>query len=141
MPERQFTLDASVAAKWFNSESLIEEALRVRNAFAQGKIGLLAPAHMPYEVGNAIWKNKLLTRQDAAAAIKNLIDFQINLIDLTPKIAGEAMTLARESGVTFYDAAYITVADQFDAQLVSADERILAVSKGKRSMHLKDFQI
>lgn len=142
MHERQFTLDASVAAKWFNWESFTEEALSVRDAFAKGKIGLLAPDHMPYEVGNAIWKNKLLNQQDAIAAIRALTDFQIELIDLTPKIAEQAMALARESGVTFYDATYVVVADHFNAQLISADERMLAAfKKERRAMHLKDFQI
>lgn len=140
MHERRFTLDASVAAKWFNYESLTEEALRVRDAFAKGKIGLLAPDHMPYEVGNAIWKNKSLSQIDAIAAIKILTDFEIELIRLTPQIAEQAMRLAREFGVTFYDAAYIIVADHFNAPLISADERILVISKGKKSMHLKDFK-
>jgi hypothetical protein len=31
MPERRFTLDASVAAKWFNNKDLIDRAPRVRD--------------------------------------------------------------------------------------------------------------
>src|ERR1051325_8180029 len=114
MPKR-FTLDASVAAKWFNNEDLTDEALQIRDAFVHGKINLLAPEQLIYEVGNSIWKNKALTAEEAAKAVENLIDLQIELIHLNPRLAASAMKTARESRITFYDAAYIALADRYDA--------------------------
>jgi predicted nucleic acid-binding protein len=135
----RYTLDASVAAKWFNNELLTDRAIQVRDAFVQGKIGLLAPEHLLYEVGNAIWKNRALVPEDAVTAIKNLIDLEIELVRLTPETAASAMKVARESSITFYDAAYVMLADDFDAALISVDTTIL--SKSKKSIHLKDFKL
>lgn len=139
MPER-FSLDASVAAKWFNNEELTGEALQVRDAFVHGKIELLAPEQLIYEVGNSIWKNKALTAEDAAKAVGNLIDLQIELIQINPKLAASAMKTAREFHIAFYDAAYITLANYYNAPLISTDAEILAKS-GKNSVHLKDLQM
>ena len=135
----RYTLDASVAAKWFNNEDLTDKALQVRNAFVEGKIGLLAPEHLLYEVGNSIWKNKALATEDAVTAIKSLADFEIELIHLSQEMSGNAMNIARDFSITFYDAAYVLLADHFDAPLISADQTVL--SKTKNSIHLKDFQL
>ena len=67
MPDR-FTLDASVAAKWFNNEDLTNKAVQVRDAFIEGMIELLAPEHLVYEVANAIWKNKALAEAREASS-------------------------------------------------------------------------
>lgn len=136
MPDR-YTLDASVAAKWFNKESLTDKAVQVRDAFVEGSIELVAPEHMVYEVGNSIWKNKTLVPADAAAAIRDLLDLELELVRLTPELATSAMKVARDYSITFYDAAYVVVADRLNAPLISADS--LMISKSKEGIHLKDF--
>ena len=135
----RYTLDASVAAKWFNNENLTDKAIRVREAFVKGEIGLVAPEHILYDVGNSIWKNKALTPEDAIVAIRSLTELEIDLVRLTPQMAENAMKIARESSITFYDAAYVTLANHLDASLISADQEIL--SKSKKSIHLKDFRL
>jgi predicted nucleic acid-binding protein len=137
MPDT-YALDASVAAKWFNNETLTDKAIQVRDAFVQGKIRLVAPEHLLYEVGNAIWKNKALPPQDAITAIKSLADLEIELIHLTPGLAGGAMNIARTYSLTFYDAAYVMLANRFSAPLISADGLILSKIRG---VPLKDFTI
>lgn len=150
-----FILDASVAAKWFNNESLTDKAIEVRDAFVQGKIRLLAPAQLVYEVGNSIWKNKTLTDEDSEKAISHLVDLEIELIQLNQEeMATAAMKIARKYSITFYDAAYVALADRFHATLISADDEIISKiknnEKGERIneeenrpsiLHLKDFQI
>lgn len=136
MPDR-YTLDASVAAKWFNKESLTDKAVQVRDAFVEGSIELVAPEHMVYEVGNSIWKNKTLVPADAAAAIRDLLDLELELVRLTPELATSAMKVPRDYSITFYDAAYVVVADRLNAPLISADS--LMISKSKEGIHLKDF--
>lgn len=139
MPER-FTLDASVAAKWFNNEDLSDKALQIRDTFVRGKIDLMAPEQLVYEVGNSIWKNKVLTVEDAARAVKDLVDLQVELIHMNPELAASTMKMAREFRISFYDAAYITLANYYNAPLISADTEILSKSK-KNAVHLKDFRI
>jgi predicted nucleic acid-binding protein len=150
-PSDKFILDASVAAKWFNNESLTDKAIQVRDAFVEGKISLLAPAQMVYEVGNSIWKNKALIAEivDAMKAVSDLVDLDIELIQLNQEMAMYAIKIAREYSITFYDAAYVALADRYDATLISADNEILSRTKNKERedkkrsfiIHLKDFQI
>lgn len=135
----KYTLDASVAAKWFNNEDLTDKALQVRDAFVEGKIGLLAPEHLLYEVGNSIGKNKALAQEDAVTAIKNLADLEIELVHLSQEMSGNAMNVARDLSITFYDATYVMLANHFDAPLISADQMVL--SKSRKSIHLKDFEL
>lgn len=137
-----FILDASVAAKWFNNEDLTDKAIEVRDAFVRGRIRLLAPTQLAYEVANAIWKNRGLTAEDAKKAIQDLMDIEIEMIALDQKLAVDAMKIARDYSITFYDAAYVALAGRFDADLISADTEILAKSKNNvRSLHLKDFRV
>lgn len=138
MPDT-YTLDASVPAKWFNNENFSEKAVEVRDTFVQGKIRLLAPEQLLYEVGNSIWKNKALSQADAATAVKSLIDLEIELVRLTQELAENAMSIARASSLTFYDAVYVALANHFDAPLISAD--LVILSKSKKSVHLKDFSV
>lgn len=141
-----FILDASVAAKWFNKEDFTEKAIEVRDAFVQGRIRLVAPAQLVYEVGNSIWKNKDLTAEDAISAIQALVDMEIELVPQSAELASSAMRIARESSITFYDATYIALADNSNAVLISADAEILSkkskITRMKEnSMHVKDFHL
>jgi predicted nucleic acid-binding protein len=135
----RYTLDASVAAKWFNNEHLTNVAIQVRDAHVQGRIWLVAPGQLLYEVGNSIWKNKALTPNDAAIAVRSLLDLKLEIVHLTPQIASEAMGQARKNSITFYDAAYIVLANHLDAPLISADSAML--SKSKKGIRLEDFHI
>ena len=52
----KYTIDASIMARWFiPGEEYEEEALKIRNDYAQGKIQLYAPTPIKYEVLNSIW--------------------------------------------------------------------------------------
>jgi predicted nucleic acid-binding protein len=104
----------------------------------------LAPAQLVYEVGNSIMKNKELTEEDAANAIEDLVDMEIELISLSHELSGNAIRIACDSSITFYDATYIALSDHFSATLISADSAMLS-SKSKKakenSLHLKDFHV
>ena len=103
-------------------------------------MGLMAPEQLLYEVGNSIWKNKALTVEDATSAVQDLVDLQIELVHINPELASSTMKAARESRISFYDAAYITLANYYEAPLISADVGILSKSR-KNAVHLKDYQI
>lgn len=134
----RLVLDASVAAKWFSNEDLTDRAVMVRDAFLDGKIDLCAPEHLLYEVGNSVWKNKSLDIDDSIKAIESLLEMAIDLINLDSKTAGWAMKIARELGLTYYDAMYVQVSAMLGIPLLTADRVLFETAKN--TIHLRDYE-
>ncbi len=135
-------LDASVAAKWFNFEELSDRAVEFKQAFVEGDVELAAPAHIIYEVGNAIWKNPQLTDRDASDAIISLTRLGLDLLQPTMKRSARVMEIARTKKTTFYDAAYLQAAEELKRTLLTADQAQVAAAKGiAKTIHLKDAKL
>ncbi len=134
----RLVLDASVASKWFSNEELTDKAVKVRDAFLDGKIDLCAPEHLLYEVGNSVWKNKSLDTDDGIKAIASLLEMEIDLIRLDSKTAGQAMKVARELGLTYYDAVYVQVSVMLGIPLLTADRVLFETAKN--TIHLRNYE-
>ncbi|MEX0733351.1 MAG: type II toxin-antitoxin system VapC family toxin [Steroidobacteraceae bacterium] len=85
---------------------------------------LVAPALVVYEVGNACWKK---CRRDPASAVvlskafADMLKLEIRLLAIEP---AEVLGVAQKHDVTFYDAAYLWLADRLKARLVTLDSRL-----------------
>ena len=83
--------------------------------------GLVSPACLPYEVGNAVSKlikRKLLSVFDGAAVYHEFSRIPIRLVE--PDITN-AIVIAGETESYAYDAYYISVAKQLSLPLFSMD--------------------
>lgn len=138
----KFVVDASVAAKWFNTEQLSDRAVEVKDAHVRGDIDLAAPVHIVYEVGNSVWKNPQLSSQEASAAIVSILQLGIELLPPNAKRSSRAMEIARQRNTTFYDAAYLQAAEELKASLLTADADQAAAGKGiTKVIHLRDSKL
>lgn len=126
----RLVVDASVAAKWFNNEELSDKAAEVRDAHVRGDLGLVAPTHIIYEVGNSIWKNTQLTDEDACDAVIAIQRLGIEVFPPKLERTSRAMKIARLRRTTFYDAAYLQIAEELNAALLTADEHQATAGKG-----------
>jgi predicted nucleic acid-binding protein len=52
-----YVLDASVAVRFLLDEDLSEKAELVLEDFLKGKLDLLSPELLAYDVGNTLWKS------------------------------------------------------------------------------------
>ena len=50
----KIVLDASVAVRWYNEEDYSKKALLIRDDHISGKVDLVEPYLLIYEVGNAL---------------------------------------------------------------------------------------
>ncbi len=122
--------DASVLLKWVlhaSDEPDTEKALALRQAAISGVATLVVPRLWLYEVGNT------LTRRFPAQAeplLEALLDFGLTEARRSPRWLRQTVSLARQHGVTFYDAAYHATALVRGGVFVTADERYVRRAEG-----------
>ena len=93
---------------------------------------LLAPELMPFEVANVLRRRRnagLLSAAEADLAHAELVDLPI---DLWPWQAIAARAWELGANLSSYDAAYVALAEQTDAPLLTRDAR-LASAPGIRA--------
>jgi predicted nucleic acid-binding protein len=121
--------DASVAAKWFlpeTQETLVPEARRILEGYAEGSIGLLVPDLFWAEIGNICWKAVRLgrmSRTSAEEALANLAGQGFRTSSSMPLLE-DAFAIASDFKRTVYDAIYVALAVATNRIFVTADERL-----------------
>jgi len=141
----KYTVDASVMARWFiPGEEYEEEALKIRNDYAQGKIQLYAPTLITYEVLNSIWKavtRKLMKISQAKTYCQTISKIMPTTIKFESKDLEKVMEIAVKENITIYDAAYIITAIKTKSTLITADKKLLETSrKYIKTIHLKEYE-
>ena len=97
-----------------------------------GDARLIAPSLLPYELANVyVIKVRKYPEQkaglDRALSLLDDLDFELVAVP-----AGAAGSLASETGLTAYDAAYLWLAKRLGLKLVTLDRRLGEVAAGDR---------
>jgi predicted nucleic acid-binding protein len=118
-------LDASVLAKAMVNERDSDRALKLLEAHSEGKIELVAPALILYEVGNVLRGHKMGAKT-LCTYLTHLLSLGIELLDLhrEQEVLVCACELSKTRDITFYDASYLAVAKARNIKLVTADEEL-----------------
>lgn len=134
-------IDASVFAKWFNRGEQYEgEALHLKDDYLSGRVELLAPRLLLYEVLNAIRKNRNLRAAEAVELAAEAYELSPTLLDLDSEQVRLTVSFAREASVSCYDSTYIVLAKRSGVQLITADEKQLeAARKFADCLHLRQY--
>ncbi len=128
----RFVLDASVALAWFIDRPVDAYAISVRRRLAEGWTAV-APSLWLLEVVNGLVvaeRRKLLAAGEvdqAGAYLQRLVPSKI-LIDATFPALGDALTSARQFGLTAYDTLYLDLARNGNMPLASLDKALRAAS-------------
>lgn len=111
-------VDCSVlAAKVWNEDEAPEAA-----ALMAG-MDLQAPDLVVYEIAN-VARNKIRAGVAAEVARAGLLAFEAHRITLHEGQSGVMLDFATRYGLTTYDAAYLALADQLAAPLLTFDRRL-----------------
>jgi len=122
MPDK--VVDASVLAAIVFDEPRADEASSLISGVA-----LYAPDLLPYELCN-LARNKSLREPSRARAIAEALEVALPAsLTLVPVPSLELLTIAMESGLTAYDAAYLWLAGRLDCPLVTFDERLARAAR------------
>ncbi len=118
-------VDASVVVKWFVPEKYYEEALKLRDAYLNGRVELMSPRLIIYEVANALGFHRVykLSSEDIVSAVRDIIDLGI-IRRLSLEGWLKAVKLSIDRGVSIYDAVYGAMALISNGILVTNDEEL-----------------
>jgi predicted nucleic acid-binding protein len=116
-----FVVDASLVVKWFVPEVYSEAARRWLDASHD----YIAPDLMFPEAGNAIWKKIRrgeLTEDEGQRLVADISAVGVEAVAMRAMLS-DAHALAVATGVTVYDATYLTLAVRLETQVITGDER------------------
>jgi predicted nucleic acid-binding protein len=125
-----FVLDCSVTMAWIFDDEDDPLAAAVRDRLG-GDVAL-APSIWPLEVGNALLVAERRERVSRAEALRFLEVLRQLPIDVDATEAMLAMDrslqIAREAGLSAYDASYLELAARFGVPLATLDPRLASAA-------------
>lgn len=121
-------VDASVGVKWaLRDEEGSAASLALLERHVVGDIRIIVPDLFLHEVGNALMlavRRKGVPEAVALEALGALVDLHLPAVPIGP-LATPALALGLRLGLSFYDAAYLAVAEAHGVPLVTVDSRLL----------------
>ena len=137
-------IDASVMTKWYIQENLSDYAEKIREGYINGRITLLAPTLLPYEVLNALMYSNLFSNQELNIIGESLENYGISLIAITDNIRSTMVEIAKNHKISIYDASYIALAVENKIQFITADSKIrkkLPAKLKERIINLEEYHL
>ncbi|MBM3294824.1 MAG: type II toxin-antitoxin system VapC family toxin [Candidatus Aminicenantes bacterium] len=124
-PIPRWTLDASVVVKWFlrRDEPGRAAALRLREEYRGGRIEIICPDLLAYEIANVLRYKPEIREETAEKAIDSLFLLVIlGPVEQADLAAG--VRLARRHDLSVYDAVYLAFARRRGCRLLTAERRL-----------------
>ena len=135
-----YVLDASVLVKWFVEEPDTPQALSLKTAHLEGACETASLDFVLLEVANALQRSKGFSLAEITRCCDELYALDLDLVALLPDVVHAAVELAARWNVTVYDAAYVALARELDAPLITADQALhAAVTSLRCSTLLTEF--
>ncbi len=129
----EVVLDTSVIVKWFTQEENSDKALVYLKAFQNDEITIIVPSLLFYELGNTFIKKN--GSADMAADIKQkLQNLQLEIRDVGLEWFRKIYENSLDYSITFYDAAYITLMQNRNCELITADRKLYEKVRKKFSL-------
>ena len=119
---REAVLDASVVLKWFHREGEVhaEAAGELRGDFEAGELRVIAPPLLWLEIINVAARRWRWDSSQLEALAASLSELDFELVEPEP----EAIARWAGRGLTAYDAAYVAVAEETGAPVITDDAQI-----------------
>lgn len=140
MPQKT-VVDSSVIVKWLNTdnEQYLEQADQILKEARVGKVEIIAPELSKYEVGNVLLFGKKLTSEQAHIPLYWLFHLPITFIPQSAELSRNTFAIAQRQKITFYDAAFLALAKQEEAILVTDNLKHQGKTSAVKVIALKDY--
>jgi predicted nucleic acid-binding protein len=125
-------LDASVALSWCFEDEANTYADRILDLLAHGAEAQ-APAIWPLEIYNSLLtaeRRKRITAAESANWLNKITALKISIgAPLNFREAGDILSIAREYGLSMYDASYVELARRAALPLATIDRKLDAAAR------------
>lgn len=132
-------VDASVVVKWFIDEQDSAPARVLMQDFAARDVELHSPAILPFEVLNALRFHPGCTEEFLLSVQTALERFALREHPFRGEYCRRALHIASRDELAVYDAAYLALARELGAKLVTADDA-LARAAGSDALRLDEYE-
>lgn len=135
-------LDASVVVKWFSpdNEPDYDKASYILQLIKNGKIGLIVPDLLLYELSNALLKSKNFDVESLNSAVKTILALEVEIFNAQLPLLEKAHEIAVTYTVTIYDALYAALAVMKQNLLITANPRCFNKIKEEYIVNLADVE-
>jgi predicted nucleic acid-binding protein len=121
-------VDASAALATLGGEASWSDRWRT---WIEADALILAPAHFAAEVANALPRSVKLEALDVANRLERLFGLGLEQVDRGLRGLVGAVELADRHGLSVYDAIYIDLALDVDAELATLDRDLAAAARSE----------
>ena len=121
---RNAIIDASVVIAWLMAEARPPWVDALLADAVAGRTTLAAPSLMWLEVGNRLARATEITDERAVEGMLQADALGIATVEVGLPLRLRAIQLARDHGLTMYDATYLAVAEATKAPLFTLDQRL-----------------
>jgi predicted nucleic acid-binding protein len=137
----KLVIDASVLVKWIRQEKEdhLPQAESILNDLKENRVSLYAPELAKYEVGNVLVKRKL-SLADARVSLATLSAIPIRYIAETRETSLRSYEIADNLGITYYDAAYISLTEAIGGILVTDNVKHHGKAKEVKVIPLSEYK-
>jgi len=121
----EIVIDASVVVKWFIEEKDSDKARFLRDKFIDGKIELIVPSLLYFEVLNALKYSQLFDLSELNDAGESLENYGFKVITIKKEIRKHMIQFAVDREISIYDASYLGLSIGLGIIFCTADEKII----------------
>ena len=145
---KKYVVDSSVIIKWLNptNEVRVDIADKILEDAQRGKLQLITSDLAKYEVGNVLLVHKKLSAKDAEKTFTNFYNLPIEFVSTNEELALKIYLTANHATnngkvkITYYDSAFVALAKQENATLVTDNPKHQAKIKGVKVIPLEKYQ-
>ncbi len=138
---KKIVVDTSVIVKWFSKdkENLLKQADKILSDLQNNNIEIFVPELTKYELGNVLLKGKGLSPKQIKPILNQLAEIPLNYVRESTELAQATYFLAHKYKMTYYDAAFLALAKQRQAVLITENVKHQGKAKTIKVLSLADY--
>ena len=114
-------LDTSVLLKWFVEEPGSPAATDLKRQYLEGELAIAIPDLALYEIPNVLRFKRGVPEAEVKTVMHAFWNLGLETIAPTAPLLEHAIHLSFATGLSLYDCAYLALARELEATLITAD--------------------